>query len=205
MGVNGAKYVALLRGLVGIFMFGVQTYFISKSVGYLIRITLAFVDNNFLDQELFLLFFMGLNIIDWISFIFTLFVQYLLFSNGQSVNRLFINFSAIFVYLGLIIFLIIIISENFNEVLSSFKLSLQFENTVSKNNVIPLIKIIGTMFAYFSIIVVNFGDFSRYVKNESELNKGNLSLILNLVLFSFFCYFNCFGRRYYFNKKYDPN
>ena len=33
MGVNGARYVALLRGLVGIFMFGVQTFFISKSVG----------------------------------------------------------------------------------------------------------------------------------------------------------------------------
>ena len=30
MGVNGARYVALLRGLVGVFMFGVQTFFISK-------------------------------------------------------------------------------------------------------------------------------------------------------------------------------
>ena len=30
MGVYGARYVAILRGLVGIFMFGVQTYFISK-------------------------------------------------------------------------------------------------------------------------------------------------------------------------------
>ena len=40
MGVYGAKYVAILRGLVGVFMFGVQTYFISKSIGYLIRISL---------------------------------------------------------------------------------------------------------------------------------------------------------------------
>ena len=42
------------------------------------------------------------------------------------------------------------------------------------------------MFAYFSIVIVNFGDFSRYVKTDGELNKGNLSLILNLILFSFF-------------------
>jgi NCS1 family nucleobase:cation symporter-1 len=41
------------------------------------------------------------------------------------------------------------------------------------------------MFAYFSIVIVNFGDFSRYVKNEQELKKGNLSLILNLIIFSF--------------------
>ena len=37
-GVNGARYVAMLRGIVGLFMFGVQTFFISKSIGYVIRI-----------------------------------------------------------------------------------------------------------------------------------------------------------------------
>jgi NCS1 family nucleobase:cation symporter-1 len=31
MGIVGAKYVALLRGVVAIFMFGVQTFFLSKS------------------------------------------------------------------------------------------------------------------------------------------------------------------------------
>ena len=41
----------------------------------------------------------------------------------------------------------------------------------------PLATVAGTIFAYFSIVIVNFGDFSRYVKNESELKKGNLSLI----------------------------
>ena len=30
MGIVGAKYVAILRGLVAIFMFGVQTFFLSK-------------------------------------------------------------------------------------------------------------------------------------------------------------------------------
>ena len=40
------------------------------------------------------------------------------------------------------------------------------------------------MFAYFSIIILNFGDFSRYASSENELKKGNLSLILNVILFS---------------------
>ena len=47
MGVNGARYVALFRGAVGIFMFGIQTYFLSKSIGYLIRISLHVFDNTF--------------------------------------------------------------------------------------------------------------------------------------------------------------
>ena len=41
------------------------------------------------------------------------------------------------------------------------------------------------VFAYFSIIILSFGDFSRYVKSESQLKKGNLTLILNLIIFSF--------------------
>ena len=48
MGIVGAKYVALLRGVVGIFLFGVQTFFLSKSIGYLIRISLFSIDNTFL-------------------------------------------------------------------------------------------------------------------------------------------------------------
>ena len=185
MGINGARYVALLRALVGIFMFGVQTFFISKAIGYLIKIILFSIDRNFLNQDLFSYYFMGMNIIDGVAFLFTLLIQYWLFSKGQLVNKSFINFSALFVYFGLILFLVIIISENFNEVSNSFKLSLNAENAIAKSNIVPLITVIGTMFTYFSIVIVNFGDFSRYVKNEEELNKGNLSLIINLILFSF--------------------
>jgi NCS1 family nucleobase:cation symporter-1 len=193
MGVNGARYVALLRGLVGIFMFGVQTFFISKSIGYLLRILLFKIDSNILNNELFFTFFMGLDLIDGVSLLLTLLLQFLIFSNGINTNRLFINFSALFVYFGLILFLIIILSEHYNELLSSFKLSLNTDNAISRNNLLPLLTVTGTMFAYFSILIVNFGDFSRYVKNEKELNKGNLSLILNLLLFSFLSVFSVLG------------
>ncbi len=185
MGVNGAKYIALLRGLVGLFMFGVQTFFISKSIGYIIRIAIHSYDANFLNQDLFLSFFMGMDIIDGCSFIFTLIIQYWLFSRGQYKNRSFINFSALFVYFGLILFLIIIVSENFNEVSSNLKMSLNFTNFFAKENIMPIISIAGTLFAYFSIVILNFGDFSRYVKNQSELKKGNFSLLINLIIFSF--------------------
>ena len=48
---------------------------------------------------------------------------------------------------------------------------------------------IVTIFAYFSVVILSFGDFSRYVKNEKELKKGNLSLIFNLIIFSFLALF----------------
>ena len=59
------------------------------------------------------------------------------------------------------------------------------------------------MFAYFSIIIVSFGDFTRYVKNENELKKGNLSLILNLAIFSFFAVFIVIGSDVFLNQKFE--
>ena len=34
LGVKGAKYFGLIRTLVGVFMFGIQTYFLSKAFVY---------------------------------------------------------------------------------------------------------------------------------------------------------------------------
>ena len=200
MGIFGAKYVAILRGLVAIFMFGVQTFFLSKSIGYLIRISLFSIDSTFLDKEIFTLFFYGLNIIDWFSFVFAIFFQIYLFRKGQIFNKIIINISAIFVYIGLILFCAIIASTNLVDVVDSFKGLLVFDNVISKSNISPFLTVFGTMFAYFSIVIVNFGDFSRFVKNENELKKGNLSLLLNLIFFSIFAIFIVIGADIILNK-----
>ena len=193
MGIEGARYVSIIRGSVGIFMFGVQSYFISKSFGYLIRILLFSLDKTLLDQDIFLIFFFNLNIIDWISFLFAILLQIFLFSRSHSYNKLFINFSASIIYLGMISILILIFSENSKYILDSFRDIIVFDNFFNKNNVGPILAVTGTIFAYFSIIIVNFGDYSRYVKNEKELKKGNLSLILNLLIFSLFSVFIVIG------------
>ena len=193
MGVVGAKYIAILRGSVAIFMFGVQSFFLSKSFGYLIRMSLFSIDGNLLDNEIFTYFFFGLNIIDWLSFLLAIILQIYLFRKSQRLTKLFINFSAIFVYVGLFLFCIIIASTNFLDVTSTFEELIVTENVISKSNIRPFLTVFGTMFAYFSIILVNYGDFSRFVKNENELKKGNLSLILNLILFSIFAVFIVIG------------
>ncbi len=185
MGFNGARYIGMIRFLIGVFMFGVQTFFISKSIGYLIRILIYQIDQQLINSEIFLLFFFGLNLIDFISLILTLLIQFHLFSRGQESNRILINFSSLFVYIGLVVFLIIIVSEHSNDLFNSFKLSTVTSNYLSTENFLPLISITGTMFAYFSILLLGYGDFSRSAKNIKEMKKGNLSLVLNLIIFSF--------------------
>jgi len=199
-GFKGAKYFALLRGLVGIFMFGVQTYFLSKAFSYLIRIFIFSIDNTIIEQDIFLIFLLGLNIIDWTSFIIAILSQGFLFSRGHKFNKLIINFSAIVVYLGIVLFFLVVILFDFKDVTEAFSDIFTLNNFFIKNNIAPLVTVAGTIFAYFSLVLINYGDFARYVKNENELKKGNLSLFLNLIIFSFLAVFIVIGADVILNK-----
>jgi len=193
MGISGAKYFGFLRGIVGIFMFGIQTYFLSKAFGYLIRIFIFSVQPSLLDQDIILTFFLGLNIIDWTSIILAIILQSFLFSAGMIFNKKIIQFSAMAVYLGMLLFFFSVLLSDVNFTKDAFLDSIIYESFIDRNNLIPLITVAGTVFAYFSIIILSFGDFSRYVKNKSELSKGNLSLLLNLIIFSFLALFIVVG------------
>ena len=203
LGVIGAKYFGLVRGLVGIVMFGIQTYFLSKAISFLIRILFFSYDNTFLDQNIFLNFILGLNIIDWFSIIVAIIFQVFLFSVGMNFNKRLIKISAITVYMGMTLFFFAVFLSDVKLTLKTFVNILDFRNFVDVNNLLPLISIAGTIFAYFSIVILSFGDYSRYVKNEKELKKGNISLILNLILFSFFAVFIVSGVDVFLNK--DPD
>jgi len=189
LGFRGAKLFGLIRSIVGIFLFGIQTYFLSKGIGYLIRIILFYFDPSILDQEIFLIFFMGMNAIDWSAIFIAIIFQSLLFSIGMNFNKKLIIFSAISVYLGMILFFFSVLLSDVKFTTEAFVSSLNLQNFADRSNLGPIATVSGTVFAYFSIVIINFGDFSRYVKNENELKKGNFSLILNLIIFSFFALF----------------
>ena len=203
LGYKGAKYFGLLRGLVGIFMFGIQTYFLSKAFSYLIRILFYTIDNSILDHDIFLTFLLGLNIIDWSAFIISIFLQMYLFSVGINYNKKLINISAITVYIGMIFFLFVVLLNDVKSTSQAFIDILNFKNFLIVESIIPLMTVAGTIFAYFSIIVVSFGDFSRYVKDNKELNNGNLSLILNLIIFSLFSVFIVVGSDVFLNQQFE--
>ena len=189
MGIKGAKYIGLIRCAVGIFMFGIQTYFISKAFGYLIRVFLFSFDPSLLDKDIFLIFYLGMNVIDWISIFLTIIFQGFLFSVGMNFNKKIINFSALSVYLGMLMFFLVVLLSDVKFTTQAFINILDLRNFINVNNLLPIITVTGTIFAYFSIIILTFGDYSRYVKNESELKKGNFTLILNLIIFSLFALF----------------
>ena len=203
LGLNGAKFFGLIRSLVGTFLFGIQTYFLSKLLVYLIRILIFSIDSSLLQQEFFIIFYFGLNIIDWLSIVIAIIAQTLLFTVGIQYNKKIINFSAITVYLGMLIFFFVVLLSDVKITTEAFSSIFNLNSFVDINNFAPLLTVAGTVFAYFSILIISFGDYSRYVKNEQELKKGNLSLILNLIIFSFLSVFIVTGSDVFLNQKFS--
>ena len=203
LGYNGARFFGFLRSLVGIFMFGIQTYFLSKAISYLIRILFFTIDKSILDQDIFLTFLLGLNIIDWSSLFLCVLIQIYIFSRGMLYNRKIINFSAIAVYTGMFFFFIIILLSDVKLTARTFIEILNFDNFLNYKNLLPIISVAGTIFAYFSIIIISLGDFSRYIKNERELKNGNLSLLVNLIIFSIFAVFIVTGSDIFLKQQFN--
>ena len=203
LGFGGARFFGFLRGLVGIFMFGIQTYFLSKAISYLIRILFFTIDNSILDQEIFLIFLLGLNLIDWSALIISILIQFFIFSKGMILNRKIINFSAIAVYFGMLFFFIMILLSDVKLTSSAFLEIFNLKNFLDYRNLVPMITISGTIFAFFSITIISFGDFSRYLRNEKQLKYGNFSLLINLILFSFFAVFIVTGSDVFLKQQFQ--
>ena len=177
MGVIGANFPAMVRGIVAMFWYGAQTYFASTAVALLIKgITGSSGSGDFL----------GMNNIEWISFIFVAGFQIYLFWNGIDLIRKFLNFAGPAVYVIMIILMITIWSKAGGGLLSEVGNIFSGVGDYEGGAFAAFLAIFGTMVAYFAAVVINFGDFARFVKNENEMKKGNLwGLPGNIVLFSF--------------------
>jgi len=178
MGVYGANFPAMVRGIVAMFWYGAQTYFASTAVALLLK-AISGSDGG---SDVFL----GMNGIDWISFIFVAGFQVYLFWQGIDLIRKFLNFAGPAVYAVMILLMLVIWTKAGGSLLSEVGNIFSGVGSYSGGTFAAFLAIFGTMVAYFAAVVINFGDFSRFVKNEKEMKKGNLwGLPGNIFLFSF--------------------
>ena len=99
MGVFGANFPAMARGLVAMFWYGAQTYAASTAVALLITsVTGASGGSEYL----------GMSGIMWISFIFVSLFQVYLFWQGIDLIKRFLNFAGPAVYVVMIVLMLAI-------------------------------------------------------------------------------------------------
>ena len=181
MGVFGANFPAMARGLVAMFWYGAQTYAASTAVALLIT---GITGNP--GTEMFL----GMTGVMWVSFIFVSGFQVYLFWQGIDLVKRFLNFAGPAVYVVMVLLMLVIwfqaggsLLSEVGEIFSGGARSGGFEGLGSFG---AFLAVFSIMVGYFAAVVINFGDFARFVKNEDEMKKGNLwGLVGNVVLFSF--------------------
>jgi NCS1 family nucleobase:cation symporter-1 len=176
MGVRGANFPAVIRGIVAIFWFGAQTYFASTALSLLLhKITGA-------TQGALIL---GLDNIDWISFFIVWVFQIWLFWHGVEKIRKFLNYAGPLVYIVMIALAGLIWVKAGGNLLTEVGNIFSGTGDYEGGKVAAFFAVVGTMVAYFAAVVINYGDFSRFVKSEGEMRKGNFwGLPVNIAFFS---------------------
>ncbi|MGY4877279.1 NCS1 family nucleobase:cation symporter-1 [Vreelandella aquamarina] len=177
MGVRGANLPAMLRAIVGIFWYGVQTYFASTAVALLITALFGAGDGST---------FLGLSGVAWLSFVIVWLFQIAIFWQGIERIKHFLNWAGPLVYLVMVALMIIVWFQAGSELLPAVSSIFSNNSEQSGSGISAFMAIVGTMVAYFAAVVINFGDFTRFVKTERQMKLGNLlGLPLNVAFFSF--------------------
>lgn len=180
-GVRGANLPAMMRAIVAIFWYGVQTYFASTALALLINALFGTGGGAT---------FLGLTGVGWLSFIIVWLFQLYLFWHGMEWIRHFLNWAGPSVYVVMIVLMIILWSQGGGEMLSAVGDIFSGTGTYEGGPVAAFLAITGTMIAYFAAVVINYGDFSRFVRTERDMKIGNfLGLPLNIAFFSLIALF----------------
>ncbi|UEM07860.1 NCS1 family nucleobase:cation symporter-1 (plasmid) [Skermanella rosea] len=181
MGVRGANFPALVRGIVAIFWYGVQTYFASTAVALLIN-SLFGISGA---PE-----YLGMTLVGWISYVIVWGFQLALFLKGIDWITKFLNWAGPLVYAVMIALMLAIWYQAGGGLLTELGNIFSGRGDYAGGTFSAFMAVVGTMIAYFAAVIINFGDFARFSRNEAEMKKGNLiGLPIGLAFFSFIALF----------------
>lgn len=176
-GVLGANIPAVIRGLIAVAWYGVQTFLAAEALNI---IFLKFIPGS---AALLEPTFLGLAALGWISYAILWVAQAALFWNGMETIRRFIDWAGPAVYVVMIIMAVYLVSEAGWENIS---LNLSAGPPMSFAASIPvMLSAIALVVSYFSGPMLNFGDFARYGRSFDAVKRGNfLGLPVNFLFFS---------------------
>ncbi|CAB3756329.1 NCS1 family nucleobase:cation symporter-1 [Paraburkholderia humisilvae] len=176
MGVMGANLAAVIRGVVGIVWYGVQTFFASKAVATLL---VLFIPAS---ASLTQFSFMRLDGLGWVSFLFMWIFQLIIFQRGMDTIRKFIDFCGPAVYVVMFALMAWILMQ---AGLGSLSLTLGGKQLTGGQQLASMGNAILLVVSYFAALLLNFGDFSRFAKSEQQMKVGNfLGLPVNFIAFA---------------------
>ncbi len=175
-GVFGANLPALIRAVIGIIWYGVQTWLASEAVVILCVAVNPNLARYTTDS------FLGLSTLGWAAFLFMWFFQMVIFYRGIDTIRKFIDFCGPAVYVVMFALAIWIFSRAGSD---SLRLNLSDHSLNTWETVYTMLTAVSLVVAYFAALLLNFGDFSRFTVSMKTMKRGNFwGLPVNFLLFS---------------------
>jgi len=173
-GTLGANIPALIRAVVAIAWYGIQTWLASRAViilGLKIWPGLEGLTKNS---------FLGESTLGWIAFIIMWAVQLLLLRNGMETIRKFQDFAGPAIWVVMIMLTLYILAK------ADWHISLTLPGTESKWGVThAFLAAVALTVTYFSTLMLNFCDFSRFAPKKKAVFWANLwGLPVNFMAFS---------------------
>jgi nucleobase:cation symporter-1, NCS1 family len=175
-GVYGANLPALIRAIMAIAWYGIQTWLASVAM-VVLGIQLfpgldAYTHNSIL----------GLSTLGWLAFLFMWALQLVILSRGMETIRKLQDWAT-----GPVVWIIMLFLAGWLLVKSGFDLRLN----VSLTNLSPAQQLresfaaVGLTIATFMTLVLNYADFARFTKTHQSYRRGNLlGLPVNFAAFA---------------------
>ncbi|QIS11244.1 NCS1 family nucleobase:cation symporter-1 [Nocardia arthritidis] len=178
-GVRGANIPAIIRGLIAVAWYGIQTYLASAALDVvLVKLFPGLARYAVVADYGFL----GLSALGWVSYLLLWVVQACVFWRGMESIRKFIDFSGPAVYVVMFLLAGYLISK---AGWHAVDLQLGAVKYTGWASVPVMLGAIALVVSYFSGPMLNFGDFARYGRTFAVVKRGNLlGLPLNFLLFS---------------------
>src|SRR3954466_16226492 len=178
-GVLGANIPAIIRGLIAVAWYGIQTYLVSAALDVvLLKLFPGLAPYSDVNQHGFL----GLPFLGWGSFLLLWVLQAAVFWTGMDTIRKFIDFCgpAVYVVMFLLCFYLL-----YQAGWGAIDLNLGEGTYTGLDSVPVMLGAIALVVSYFSGPMLNFGDFARYGKSFDAVKRGNfLGLPVNFLVFS---------------------
>lgn len=178
-GVKGANIPAIIRGLIAVAWYGIQTYLASAAF---MVMALHLLPNLAPYADVAQHGFAGLSTLGWVAFMVMWVLQAFVFWHGMEAIRKFIDWAGPGVYVVMAILCGWLVWKAGWKNIDLNLGGIKFEGW----DALPvMLSAIALVVSYFSGPMLNFGDFSRYGKSFDAVKKGNFwGLPVNFVFFS---------------------
>ena len=178
-GVRGANIPAIIRGLIAVAWYGIQTYLASAAF---MVVALKFFPGLAPYAEVARYGFAGLSALGWAAFLLLWVVQAVVFWRGMEAIRVFIDWAGPAVYVVMVALAAYLVAR---AGLDNIGLTLGAVTYTGLDALPVMLNAIALVVSYFSGPMLNFGDFARYGASFGAVRRGNVwGLPVNFLGFS---------------------